>query len=293
MEVKEASIKDNNQRDVLLKLFNVHVPSGDRAWREHRHSQFEIVLFKSGSGKYTTANAVYSIQKGDVFVFSSNEEHCITKIDDREEMILMNLHFEPRYFWGTGNDSFSDSNLFFSHQKTFQNRLNRGDDAAKIIARLLLEIEKEFLEKPPEFRISVRAKVIEILLTLIRQTNYYAPGQKGTGANILPVKNAIEYIHSHLTEPLKLADIAANANLSASYFSTVFKTVIGTGVWDYITQKRLEKAMRMLETDSSTTMLEIALQCGFNNTANFNKAFRAHIGKTPREYRAIGKSALY
>ena len=41
----------------------------------------------------------------------------------------------------------------------------------------------------------------------------------------------------------------------------------------------------MLDQNFKGTMLDIALACGYNNTANFNKAFRKHIGMTPSAYR--------
>ena len=96
---------------------------------------------------------------------------------------------------------------------------------------------------------------------------------------------SLEYIHKNLTTELRLCDIADVAGMSASYFSNVFKTVMGITLWDYITEKRIDIAMRLLDKNAEYTMLEIALDSGFNNTANFNKAFKKHTGLTPLEFR--------
>ena len=55
--------------------------------------------------------------------------------------------------------------------------------------------------------------------------------------------------------------------------------------WDYITVKRIDLARRLL-AESDKNILEIAMLCGFNNTANFNRAFRNVTGKTPKEIRS-------
>ena len=92
---------------------------------------------------------------------------------------------------------------------------------------------------------------------------------------------------------ISLDSVSEILNISPSYFSVYFCSVMGIKLWDYITENRIELAMRALESNSGDTMLDIALQSGFNNTANFNKAFRKFTGRTPSEYRAIGKAALY
>lgn len=44
--------------------------------------------------------------------------------------------------------------------------------------------------------------------------------------------------------------------------------------------------MQLLKSESNLNIIEIAAQCGFNNTANFNKAFKKAVGITPKEYRS-------
>ena len=58
-------------------------------------------------------------------------------------------------------------------------------------------------------------------------------------------------------------------------------------LWDYISAKRINKAAQLLATETKTmNILDIATQCGYNSTANFNKAFKKITGMTPSEYRS-------
>lgn len=63
-----------------------------------------------------------------------------------------------------------------------------------------------------------------------------------------------------------------------------FKNSFNMTPWDYIAIKRIEKATRLLR-DSDETVLSVAIACGYNNTAGFNRIFKKITGLTPRGYR--------
>ena len=145
MNLREYYIPESSKHNFQLKLFNVNPPSGKRIFREHRHTQFEIALFKSGSGTYNTVQKSYDICYGDIFVFSSNEIHCITNIEPEEKMVIMNLHVEPRCLWSSELDTLSQDHLdlCFRHSPQFENRLPRNNPNTDKIRQLLLEMEQE------------------------------------------------------------------------------------------------------------------------------------------------------
>lgn len=290
-ELLDEHICGSSDSDVLLHLFNVLVPAGDRYYREHKHSKLEIAFFKSGSGVYSTKHRNYSINEHDVFVFSSNEQHCITKINDGG-FHIMNLHIEPRYFWDSKQDMFSNPNLFFSHSDSFENRLPRNNEYTEKIIALLLSLEDELSQKNPEYALMVRSKIIELLVLLVRELGY-SNDANTTNSNIRPLRRSLDYIQKHLTEDISLLDIADYAGMSRSYFSSYFYSIMGQRLWDYITEKRIEQAMQLIDENEYDTMMGIATKCGFNNTANFNKAFKKHTGGTPSQYKSSGKAALY
>lgn len=289
MEVKEAIIPSSVEEEFLLRLFNVHVPSGSREFREHRHIEFEIVLFKSGQGVYRTSYKSYSIQAGDIFLFSSNEVHYITEISNQEEMVLMNIHFEPRFIWSSGNDLFDAKYLkiFLDRNEKFENRLDRNNPNVVVIKNLLLNMEQEFFEKPVEYALMVKAQLLTILVTLIRHFDCVKPVDDKFYVrknNFEMIEKSMDYITKHLADHLSLDGLAKSANMSSTYYSAVFKKLNGISPWDYITAKRIELAMKHLK-NSNDTMLELGFMCGFNNTANFNRAFKKLTYKTPTEYK--------
>ena len=76
--------------------------------------------------------------------------------------------------------------------------------------------------------------------------------------------------HNNLEKKITLKDIADIAYMSQSHFSALFKKFNGISPWDYITIKRVEKAITLLKT-TNLSKLEIAAQCGFSSHSNFYK----------------------
>jgi len=100
------------------------------------------------------------------------------------------------------------------------------------------------------------------------------------------VRKVQEYINAHYSEEIRLEDCAAMVGMSPSAFSRFFKQHTGRTLMDYIIDIRLGNAARLL-VDTSEGISEISYACGFNNLSNFNRAFKARRGYTPRDFRTL------
>lgn len=92
------------------------------------------------------------------------------------------------------------------------------------------------------------------------------------------------HIQANLDQDLSLAALSAKAGLSPFHLQRLFRTVIGETPKQYTDRLRLERAaFRMCIHEC--TLMEIALDCGFQNHETFSRAFRRRFGRTPRGYR--------
>lgn len=277
-----------SQNIPLLRLFHSVVSPFKRDYIQHHHTAFEISMICSGSGIYTTNRRVYRFHPHDIFLFSSNEVHCITQIDEGEDLDIMNLQFEPRFIWSPGNDLFDSKylNIFFNRSENFEHKLDRDDENARILQQLMLETEREFTDKLVDYELMVKVKLLTILVTISRNFNYVADIRISPvkTQHLLQLENALAYIDSNLSSDIDLDTIARTANMSRSYFSTIFKEMNGISPWEYIVNKRIELSIHYLTT-TDRSILEIACMCGFNSTANFNHAFKKVTMKSPSDFR--------
>jgi len=98
------------------------------------------------------------------------------------------------------------------------------------------------------------------------------------------LRRAIDYVHAHLQENVRLEDIAAAAGLSAFHFSRAFKSTIGLTPHGYLMFVRVERAKALLSR-CDRTMTEIAAEAGFSDQSHMSKVFRRLTGCTPTEFR--------
>ena len=278
-------------KGTFLRMWKVSLQPLKRPLQRHSHITFEIAKAENGSGIYTVGDKEYPIRKGDFFVFASNEQHCITRADENG-LEIINLHFEPRYLWGGSADSLSSHNInfCFSHNKAFENRIKSGD--AESIGSFFAGIRTELETAGNEYPLAVKSMLNLMIITLIRDFNYAAEDVQLNKERLRSIHRAINFIDSNLAGDLSLTAISDIAGMSPNYFSTLFHSVSGITLWDYINARRVDAAARMITAENPPTMLETALRCGFNNTANFNKAFKKIIGMTPTEYRASDESLI-
>lgn len=266
------------------RMWRVRVEPGMRTLWRHSHTQFEMTLVTEGSGVYTLSSGPVPMAPGDMFVFASREVHCITEVGPAG-LEIMNFHLEPRLFMAQSGELLGHPDFCFAHGPSFPGRIPAS--AAGPLREAFLGLETELLEKKPECALLAAARVNALAALLLRDYGYAGQQDGCTEPQLPGILRAMAYIEDHLSEPLTLEKIAAEAGISPNYFSTLFRRFCGVTLWEHVQTKRIELAIRLLRSGEKQNILEIALACGFNNTANFNKAFRRHTGVTPSYYRSV------
>lgn len=102
-------------------------------------------------------------------------------------------------------------------------------------------------------------------------------------------RKIMQFIEEHLTESIKVDELAALTKLSKTYFSRVFKSTYKESPYNYVLRRRMELARELIvETDSALS--EIALDCGMADQAHLCKTFRKVFGTTPNSWRRNSRS---
>jgi YesN/AraC family two-component response regulator len=138
---------------------------------------------------------------------------------------------------------------------------------AEKIKEIILKYEGR---RNPGSRVSPRLK---------KRLKFYPP-------NIMSkeITQALAYIEAHYWENVNLETAASNVSLSRHYFSKLFKKEVGMNFSQYILEKRLKEAKRMLE-ESDCSIADISILVGFQEHNYFGRVFKRFSGFTPSEYR--------
>ncbi len=95
------------------------------------------------------------------------------------------------------------------------------------------------------------------------------------------VHRVLDYIESHISEPLDLQTLSDQAFFSPFHFHRIFTAFIGETPDGYIRRLRLEKAANMLQNKKNLSVTDIAMKCGFSSPSLFSRNFKKHFGVTP------------
>lgn len=249
------------------------------------HTALEITYFYEGEGIYTVDGEEWEFCRGDVFLVQSNISHAITKL--LKPGAFYNVNFEPRLLWDS--NGFFGSNfmhIFTSTARDKNYRLSRNNPDFSFISDIFEKLSFEFTECAPGFEYMVKAYILELLAGIYR---YYGFSEENDADlseyNIEGVSKSVDYINEHLTEDLSVNTLARTANISQTYYNTLFKKLNGITPWEYVISKRVELAANRLISGNVNSMYQLAKECGFNNTANFNHAFRKYTGCVPSKYK--------
>ena len=95
-------------------------------------------------------------------------------------------------------------------------------------------------------------------------------------------KDFIDENYKH--DEMSLNTVAAQVNISPSYFSTIFSSEMGQTFVEYLTHVRLEKAKELLMCSNMRTA-EIGYEVGYKDSHYFSYIFKKVVGCSPKEYR--------
>ena len=100
----------------------------------------------------------------------------------------------------------------------------------------------------------------------------------------LRVGRAIQHLEQHLDDDLSLLELAGIASFSPFHFHRIFRALTGEGVAERVRRLRLERAAARLR-NTSRSILEIALEAGYQAHESFTRAFEAAFQTSPSHYR--------
>ena len=137
-------------------------------------------------------------------------------------------------------------------------------------------------------RIYFVAKALEIACSVIQSHTEDAEsgGPVLRRTDIEKIKLARQLIETNLDEPLSVADLAVTVGMTIKKLQHGFQVLFRSSVGQVYKQVRLSKAM-VLVSKSDMSMLDIAIECGYECPGSFARAFKLAFGSSPTSARAM------
>ena len=130
--------------------------------------------------------------------------------------------------------------------------------------------------------IGLRVESRGILFLLL--SRFLEKAKKKVEAEDKRIQKAINYIHTHISQPITIEELANQACLSKDHLIRLFKKEAGDSPLQYINHRKIEQAQLMLVTDN-ISVKRIAYMLGYNDYSYFIRLFKKITGVSPLEYR--------
>lgn len=115
--------------------------------------------------------------------------------------------------------------------------------------------------------------------------------QRNEGLSGARLKRVLSFIEERLAEDLSLDQIAAVAGVSTSHVKGLFRKTMGMPVHQYVIQRRVELAKRLILEDQ-TSIADVALASGFSHQSHLARHMRRLLGMPPRALKRILEESL-
>lgn len=243
---------------------------------------------KCGDMKYGRHN--YDYQAGTLVFFAPGQVMEMQKPSEPYQPAGFGLIFHPDFLLGTELGKHIRNYKFFDYETN--EALHLSDAERKLILDSFAKIEFELKQTIDKHSKKLIAANIELFLDYCQR---FYDRQFITRDNVhRGILEKFEHLLNTYFESSNpqtdgipsVAYFAKALHLSSNYFGDLIKKETGQTAKDYIQNKTIEFAKKILfETDKSIN--EIAFELGFKYPQHFTRLFKQQVGQTPKEYRNL------
>ena len=241
----------------------------------HFHDFDKIVLLLSGKVDYTVENTAYPLQPWSLLLVRHHAIHrALIDVSAPYERII--LYLDPGFF----ERVFPSAGLmdcFRTADRTGRCLLLPDEGQRKELSALLTSFEKALQDERPGSDTMRDTLLAQLLITINRISAADAPA--ADRAVDEKIGRTLSYINENLASDLSIDTLADRVFLSRYHFMRLFKEQTGSTVHQYVRQKRLLYAARLIR--EGVPAVRAAADAGFNDYSVFHRAFRTSFGISP------------
>ena len=249
----------------------------------HWHQPIELFYIESGELEYHTPGGVTRFPTGTGGLVNSGIIHMTQPHTEKGETVQLLHIFNP--FFLADSPQGRISRLYLLPYLNSNVEILSFSPSIPKQRELLSMLRDSFQidENQIGFEITLRAALSAIWLKILDVMPEACRITIDKNVNEC-LKRMLNYIHTHFSEGIRIADVAAQGLISERECYRLFQSRIQCSPNAYITGYRLEKACALLR-GSEESMTLISQICGFGSSSHFGKLFAERYGCTPRQYR--------
>ena len=231
------------------------------------HPILELTYVDQGALHSVVEGQDILLKQGDLVIYGANQWH----------MQYAEIGVAPRFVTITFDISAGDLSPL----------LNRKFTAPQHTVTLLQQMLQE-QEKMDAFSSNIILSRLELLLLLLLREDKEPRAGKLQTSNAVHSENEIirqaqQYISSHIREKLSVPLVARQVDVSPSYLTALFHKNLQISPGEYIRRIKLQESKQMIR-ENNLNFTEIAAELQYSTVHHFSRQFKEKFGITPTEY---------
>lgn len=250
----------------------------------HLHDEFELILIVRSHGKLYLGSNVVNFSDNDLYLFAPGLPHCFFNTrgyeNGNELAHAVVIQFSEDFL---GNSFFQKNEV--SQLKKLIDKSKFGvqfiNPKKSIFERILKLNEQKNLSKLGEFL---------LILNDLTSNKSVKALSTGNNVNLLNLNDSIiinhvyKYVAENFQKKISFDIAASTSNMQRAAFCRFFKRKTKKKFSEFVNETRIMHARKLL-TETDKTMIEIAFDCGYENTSYFNRQFKIICGITPTAFK--------
>ena len=292
---EKQSLKENTQHGTSGQpVTSIHFTTGAGTfYPDHffveRHWHYPVEILKITKGTFTVEINLetYTLHAGDICFINSEELHRLEGLDS------VTVHdaviFHPHILEFSYPDEFQEQYAapFLSHASSLPRLLTPEDPLYPVIAGLFDRVAALAEAGKDGWYFRVKLLILEMFYELCIHKKMPAAEELLSAAGkerISRYKKIVSYFEKNYMNRITLEDLASEVQVNPQYLCHFFREIAGVSPVQYLIRYRIDMAREAL-LETTRSILEISLDCGFENVSYFIRQFRKFTGQTPRQYR--------
>ncbi len=250
----------------------------------HVHAEYELNFIENGAGaKRVVGDSIENIENLELaLITGSNLEHgWLNNKCESEEIKEITIQFHEDLL----NEHLLQKNQFRSVREMFE----RASYGVVFPKEAIIKIKDRLYSLASEAEgahsvLKLLGILYDLSLSPMRELSSRSFNSHEQNFDSRRIERAYNFMLENYNKEVRLTDVANLVGMTDVAFSRFIKQRTGRNFIDSLNDIRLGHATRML-VDTTHSVAEISLICGFSNLSNFNRIFKKKKGCTPREFR--------
>ncbi|MCI8501338.1 MAG: AraC family transcriptional regulator [Oscillospiraceae bacterium] len=231
----------------------------------HYHSEFEIYYLLKGNCRYLIDKSIYELSEGDLCIIPPGTIHN-TRYEKEDNHKRMLISFPENYLPDSLREAISKI-YFHPNSKITQSKIKEIFDS----------IDDEYTHPDHFSKYAIQNKIHELILLILRND---ISADSPTSESLL-VKQAITFIKGNYASNITAEQTAKFCFVSREHLTRTLKRETGFSFKEFLTFYRLKKAEAILKSNPKERIIDVALQCGFNDSNYFSKVYKQKYSCSP------------